>query len=483
MFAAGVNSFLDLTRPGECDSYLSWLPTNIEYDNRPLIDHGIPEAEEQMRDVLDVAHEALRRRRTLYVHCRAGIGRTGTVIGCLLAELGVPGEPALAELNRLWQQCARSRSWLAVPETVEQTQYVLNWRPLREQAAIVKNTSARVPAAASENVLAAAAAPQPLAVRARAVATDDAGAGALRERFHGAVLGLAVGDALAAATQGRAPGSFAPLTDLVEGALLELPRGGWSDDTAMALCLADSLLERRSFDARDQVQRFVRWQTEGYLSATGRCIGITAGVTKALAAARFRRQMFAGSHDPKQRDKDPLTRVAPSVLYYFASASRAVHQATEAARTTCQAPAVLAATAFFAAVLHAAVSGVERDRLLAPDPASWTRKPADRRLAALARGDYAPQSAQGGGSSDAIEVLQAALRIFASTANFRDGALAAANLGGDSDVIGAIYGQLAGAYYGVQAIPLTWREALLRRELLEDYAQKLFRHAAEGGAP
>src|SRR5262249_51145619 len=146
----------------------------------------------------------------------------------------------------------------------------------------------------SATVLAPAAAegdPDPLLDPATLIA-----ARALRERFVGALLGLAVGDAVAAATQFRRHGSFSPIGDMIGGGPFDLPRGGWSDDTAMALCLAESLLECNGFDPRDQVQRYARWQTEGYLSSTGHCVGITASTARALAMAKWRRVVFPGSH-------------------------------------------------------------------------------------------------------------------------------------------------------------------------------------------
>ena len=107
---------------------------------------------------------------------------------------------------------------------------------------------------------------------------------------------------MAAATQYRRPGRFTPVGDMLGGGPFDLPRGAWSDDTAMALCLAESLLERAGFDARDQVERFRRWQQQGHLSATGQCVGITAATARALARAQWRRQAFSGSHDPDALD-------------------------------------------------------------------------------------------------------------------------------------------------------------------------------------
>ncbi len=141
-----------------------------------------------------------------------------------------------------------------------------------------------------------------------------------------------------AATQFRKPGSFTQVGDLLGGGPFDLPRGAWSDDTSMALCLAESLLEVGSFDPRDQVERYRRWQQQGHLSATGQCLGITASTAKALAQAGWRRQLFSGSHDPNQLDPEVLSRVGPVVMFYFAEPGDAVTFASEQSRTTCQAP-------------------------------------------------------------------------------------------------------------------------------------------------
>lgn len=80
-----------------------------------------------------------------------------------------------------------------------------------------------------------------------------------RERFRGALLGLAVRDAVGTTLEFRSPGSFTPITDMVGGGPFGLKSGEWTDDTSMALCLATSLVECRGFDPKDQMQRYVRW--------------------------------------------------------------------------------------------------------------------------------------------------------------------------------------------------------------------------------
>ena len=554
LMAAGVECFMDLTQPGELTPYDPDLPLSIEYLRKPIRDHGIPAQRAHMIEILDCIQDSVESGRCVYVHCRAGIGRTGMVIGCLLVERGFLGEAALDELNRLWQQSERSQNWGSVPETDEQSNFVRTWKPqlgldsagaapgVRGKGAIFQNALRNLDQPVEDeepngqfpfaNLLLGDApadvAPVqgPPGRRARGADTPSRGAPAgdlrgaevsspdlpfvapsvgrapiadaplggpravdasvrdarrpdpapsdaavddplldpavlsavrtLRDRFLGALIGLAVGDAVAAATQYRRPGTFSPVGDMLGGGPFDLPRGAWSDDTSMALCLADSLLECNGFDARDQVERYLRWQQEGYLSSTGQCVGITASTARAIAMAQWRRQAFSGSHDPSQVDPEPLSRVAAPVLFFFASSGQAVDQATEAARTTCQAPGVLDTCRSLAGALHAALSGQPKAVVL----------------------ERAAMAATGGRGAPAV--LTAAAAAFGATANFRDAILYSANLGGDSDVVAAVCGQLAGAYYSVKAIPTSWHNGLMQKELIVGYADRLLAHAMLG---
>lgn len=446
LLAAGVDCFVDLTQERELPPYADLLPAGVRHHRMPIRDHGVPSEPEHMLGILEVIESSLHSGRRVYVHCHAGIGRTGMVIGCLLAEHGLAGAAALEALNRAWRQSARAEVWPSVPETASQIEYVRGWVP-------------------------------------RLGPAEPSG---LSSRFRGALVGLAAGDALAVATQGLEPGSFKPVTDPVGGGRFDLPAGAWSDDTAMALCLADSLSACGGFDTRDQIERYVRWQYEGYLSATGRCVGITDGTAQGLAAAQWRRQVFPGSHEPTQLDPEPLSRIAPVVMFAFARVEEAVRLAGDAARVTSQAPAVVEACRVFAAMLHAALSGLPKDEVLAPrrgleDMAGAGLRP---RVRSLLRGRYrgkSPGQVHTGGTI--MQALEAALWAFDRTITFRDGALLAANLGERSDVVTAAYGQLAGAYYAVEGIPRAWRGSLTRLDLIEGLADQLFRASAQGSAP
>src|SRR5512135_1536275 len=119
------------------------------------------------------------------------------------------------------------------------------------------------------------------------------------ESYRGCLLGLAVGDATGTALEFKSPGSFKPITDMVGGGPFGLKPGQWTDDTSMALCLATSLVECAGFDPLDQMQRYCRWEQDGYLSSTGRCFDIGNTVRQALHQFRQTGEPFSGSTHPQ----------------------------------------------------------------------------------------------------------------------------------------------------------------------------------------
>jgi ADP-ribosyl-[dinitrogen reductase] hydrolase len=151
-------------------------------------------------------------------------------------------------------------------------------------------------------------------------------------------------------------------------------------------------------------------------------------------------------------------------MYFFADAGQGEEQAAQAARTTSQASAVLSACRSLARALHAALAGRPRAEIVSS--------------AALA--PPAAGTASAAGSGGAPGALGAALEALARTGNFRDALLAAANLGGDSDVIASVTGALAGAHYTASAIPALWRNSLMKQELVEGFADRLLAHALVG---
>ena len=299
-----------------------------------------------------------------------------------------------------------------------------------------------------------------------------------RERYRGCLLGLAVGDALGTTLEFCRPGSFTPITDMVGGGPFHLKPGQWTDDTSMALCLASSLTERGGFDARDQMERYVRWWREGYWSSTGHRFDI--GNTTSAALGRFQRtgDPFAGSTDPHAAGNGSLMRLAPVPLFFADDAVAAIEQAAASSRTTHATPTAVDACRYFAGLLVGAVQGATKEELLTADycpvPGLWAKQPLHPEVAAVAGGSFKQRNPpQIRGTGYVVQSLEAALWAFHGTDNFRDGCLRAVNLGDDADTTGAIYGQLAGAFYGEAALPEQWLERLTLRDAIATLAEKL----------
>ncbi len=292
-----------------------------------------------------------------------------------------------------------------------------------------------------------------------------------RDRFRGPLLGLAVGDAIGTTVEFKRPGTFEPVTDMVGGGPFELPAGAWTDDTSMALCLAESLVERRAFDPIDQLERYVRWWRHGYFSSTGRCFDI--GDATQAALERFERtgEPYPGDAAPDAAGNGPLMKLAPVALAFAGRPDDAVAHASMSARTTHGDRRAADAARHLASLLVAAVGGASKDQKLAED-----RVPAglDPAVDEVARGSYKHKAPPGiRGTGFVVDALEAALWALHSTASYEDGVLAAVNLGEDADTTAAIFGQLAGALYGVDAIPARWRERVALHDKIIELADGL----------
>src|SRR4029077_7663958 len=188
----------------------------------------------------------------------------------------------------------------------------------------------------------------------------------LRNRYHGALLGLAVGDALGTTLEFKPPGTFRPLTDMVGGGPFNLQPGEWTHYTSMALCLAESLVRTRGFDPKDQMDRYCRWWQEGHLSSTGTCFDIGLTVSAALSKYTKTGDPFSGSVDPRSAGNGSLMRLAPVPLAYRANPELAIHYAGKSSRTTHGAPRAVDACKFYAALILGALNGRPKEELLSP---------------------------------------------------------------------------------------------------------------------
>lgn len=310
-------------------------------------------------------------------------------------------------------------------------------------------------------------------------AGDVAAASAL-DRSRGALLGLAVGDALGTTLEFERPGYFEPLTDMVGGGPFRLKPGEWTDDTSMALCLAESLVEMQAFDPHDQMQRYVRWRRDGHFSVKGYCFDI--GITTGRALSRFEEtgEPFSGPVEPDTAGNGSIMRLASVPMAFVHDPAEAIRLAGESSRTTHGALTCVDACRYLAGLIVGTIHGASKEELLAPgytpNPGSWHAEPLCEEVAQVAAGGFLrKEPPEIRGSGYVVESLEAALWAFAKSDSFEAGALLAVNLGDDADTTGAVYGQIAGAFYGASGIPDRWISRLVQLQEIERLASELMR--------
>ncbi|MEG4037432.1 ADP-ribosylglycohydrolase family protein [Microcoleus sp. S36b_A4] len=299
------------------------------------------------------------------------------------------------------------------------------------------------------------------------------------ERYRGSLLGLAVGDAVGTTLEFHRPGTFAPINDMVGGGPFRIKPGEWTDDTSMALCLAESLIEKQGFDPVHQLETYLRWSKDGHLSSTGECFDIGNTVQQALGNFEDTRKPFCGSTDVWTAGNGSIMRLAPVPLFYAKNPLEVIDKSGESSRTTHAAATCVDACRYFGNLIAGAVNGVAKDVLLSerycPIGGYWAANPLVAEIDEIAAGSFKlrqPPEIQGSGY--VVKSLEAALWAFYNSSSFAEGCLLAVNLGDDADTTGAVYGQLAGAFYGESGIPQKWLSQLVDRTLIASFGDRLF---------
>jgi ADP-ribosyl-[dinitrogen reductase] hydrolase len=300
-----------------------------------------------------------------------------------------------------------------------------------------------------------------------------------QDRYRGCLIGLAVGDAVGTTLEFRKPGTFAPISDMVGGGPFGLRPGYWTDDTSMALCLAESLITHRGMNHRDQMGRYLNWYHHGYLSSTGTCFDIGNTVCTALHLFENTDNPVAGSREPYTAGNGSLMRLAPVPMFYAADPDNASLMSAESSLTTHGTAACLDACRYYGGLIVAALHGKSKEEILStgyrPFGKIWDEGELNDAVDRVAQGSFKERNPPDiAGTGYVVKSMEAALWAFYNSSDFREGSLLAANLGDDADTTAAIYGQLAGAFYGYGAIPEDWRIKLTMRKEIVEMADTLF---------
>jgi ADP-ribosyl-[dinitrogen reductase] hydrolase len=422
----GANAVLTLMETDELTTFkMSGIEEGVrsrfmEWHHLPIKDLNVPGAgfEKAWPEVSGKLRSLVARGGKVLVHCRGGLGRAGMVVSRLLVEDGAAPGDSIDAVRAV-------RGPIAV-ETRQQVAWVGSGGPV---------------------------------VRNRPSKTHQA----RRERALGALLGLAAGDALGTTLEFTSKPSRAILGDMVGGGPFRLAAGQWTDDTAMALALADSLVADAGLDPIDLMNRFVDWHAHGTYSCTGRCFDI--GNTTSAALGRYRRSgnPLAGSDDPNGAGNGSIMRLAPAAIRHWHDRTALIRVADLQGRTTHGAEEARLATTTLAEILADAIEGRPLNDILAGS--------AVRGLTGYGPGQ-SRKDVRGAGY--VVASLHAAVWAVSTTTDFRGAVLAAANLGEDADTTAAIAGQIAGAIYGREGIPKGWLAKLAWANRLKAVASDLF---------
>lgn len=300
----------------------------------------------------------------------------------------------------------------------------------------------------------------------------------IKDRFRGAILGLAVGDAMGVPLEFKDPGTFQPVKDMIGGGPFDLLPGMWTDDTSMALCLAESLTKKGKFDPVDQLRRYLKWYREGYLSSNGICFDIGNTTRRAITLFAETGEPYPGPDDKYSAGNGSLMRLAPVPLFYMSDPSEAIEMSGRSSCTTHKHSLAVDSCRYYGGLIHGALIGKSKNELLSPRYSPvvgfWKENPLAPLVDEVVCGSYKhkePPMIRGRGY--VVRSMEAALWAFYNSDSFEEGCLLAVNLGEDADTTGAIYGQLAGAYYGRSSIPKKWLDKLVKRELIESITEGL----------
>ena len=280
-----------------------------------------------------------------------------------------------------------------------------------------------------------------------------------KSRAVASFLGLAIGDALGAPVEFKEPGEFEPVTGYRHSHVWNIPPGYWTDDTSMAICLAECIIERNTVDPKDLLERFGRWYTQGENSSTGRCFDI-GNTTRTNIEAYLKKGQTVSPNLHYQSGNGGIMRLSPVAIRWWHNISWAAQMAEVQSVTTHGSLECVVCARELTEWLVKAING---DQVHAQLNASLALLPA----------------ASISNSGRAQDTLLAAKWCVATTDSLESAVLKAVNLGGDADTIGAVTGQLAGAVYGVESIPSTWMRDLHDVARLTDLDEQLYWNSAQ----
>jgi ADP-ribosyl-[dinitrogen reductase] hydrolase len=299
-------------------------------------------------------------------------------------------------------------------------------------------------------------------------------------RMKGCFYGCAIGDSFGAPLEFHDRDEIPLVTEMIPAEHWKLPAGSWTDDTSLMLCLGASIAARGGLDAGSELTHYMEWFSNGYLAVNGVAFDMGRTITCALADYETDGCLVAHTTTAGFCGNGSLMRLAPVPIFVAGRGldyDDAWRYGYESSKTTHAHPLCCESCGLYSVLIVGALRG-ESKPALRRRLAGLASKVTDARLVALCSGDFVGKPRDEICSSGfVLYTLEAALWAFFNTETFFDGAVLAVNLAHDADTVGAVYGTLAGAYYGYSEIPTKWISALQGRHMLDGVWDDLFASA------
>lgn len=299
----------------------------------------------------------------------------------------------------------------------------------------------------------------------------------MKNKIIGSLIGLAVGDAMGAPLEFRIP-SFEAIQGYVEGGIHHISIGEWTDDTSMALALAQSLINQKGFNPHDIYKNYLDWYDNGEFCTRDKAFDIGNTIARSLALYKRSNNPYSGLEGNSNSGNGSLMRLAPIPLVFHKNIQVAIDYADKSSQMTHKSKIAIDACKLYTQMIIHALHGQNKHTIL--NISNYDLTDYSVEIIKIMEGSY-KEDKLFQPTGYVVDTLEAAMMAFYQYGNFKDGLLAVVNLGYDSDTVGAVYGQLAGAYYGLDHIPHKWKKDLMFYEDIMSIADGLYNLSTDDG--
>ncbi len=290
----------------------------------------------------------------------------------------------------------------------------------------------------------------------------------MEDRSKGCFYGCIVGDALGAALEFQWRDTVPLVKDMIPSECHGTPAGAFTDDSSMMMCLAASLVHTKGYQDPDIVlQHYLEWFRDGYLSSTDECFDIGHTTRHALTEYGSTGQLIADTFGVRSAGNGSLMRIAPIPILFSEDYDVARWEGEESSYTTHSNAVAVWCCGIFSHLCAMAIRGHSKQDLIRYLRSVKGPDGHEEDVERLLRCEFLTKHRDDIISSGyVVDTMEAALWAFFQTETFEDGTILAVNLARDADTVGAVYGTLAGAFYGFLQIPDRWLAALLKPDMI-----------------